>query len=296
MKNLQLVIGTIFLTVFLVLAAFGPYLPFVDQGLKEETMQMHDSKIIIPPYPPSKDHLFGSDHKGRDLLSLLVMGTRETLLIVIVVVVIRFSLAVPLGMAAMVSRPLNAFLGGWNYILSFIPPIFLVALLLGIPFIFFSTHRPFWYVVILSSIEVGRLATMVKNDAKYVSNQLFVKAAISTGCTRVKLFTRHIFPHLKSQLITSFVNDLARVLFLLSQLAVVQLFLNQKFTSELDGSYSAENISLAYPMYLQTISRDIWSSYWVPLYSVLFISLMIITFLLLADGLKKHFKVKYRIF
>ncbi|MFK9092695.1 ABC transporter permease subunit [Bacillus salipaludis] len=295
MKNIQLVLGVVFLAIFLLFAAFGSHLPFVDQDLKEETMKMTGEGIKIPPYPPSKEHPLGSDRKGRDLISLLVIGTRETLLFVTLVVVIRYSLAVPLGMAATVSKPINALLSGWNYILSFIPPIFLVALLLGIPFIFFSTHRPFWFVVILSSIEVGRLATIVKNDAKYISNQLFVKAAISTGCTMVKLFTRHIFPHLKSQLITSFVNDMARVLFLLSQLAVVQLFLNQKFTSELDGSYSAENISLAYPMYLQLISRDIWSSYWVPLSAVLFISVMIITFLLIADGLKKYFKTKYRL-
>lgn len=294
MKNIQLVIGLVFLAIFLVFAVFGPHLPFVDHELKEETMQMSGTKIIIPPYPPTKEHLLGSDDKGRDLLSLLIMGTKETLLFVTLVTVIRYLIAVPLGMAATISKPINAFLSSWNYILSFIPPIFLVALLLGIPFIFFSKYLPFWFVVILSSIEVGRLATIVKNDTKYVSNQLFVKAAISTGCTRVKLFTRHIFPHLKSQLITSFVNDMARVLFLLSQLAVVHLFMDRKFTSELDGSYSAENISLAYPMYLRMVSSDVWSSYWVPLSAVLFISVMIITFLLIADGLKKYFKMKYR--
>lgn len=295
MKNIQLIIGTMLLAIFLVFAFFGSHLPFVDASLKEETMKMsEEGKIQIPPYPPSAEHPLGSDRKGRDLLSLFVMGTGETLLLVTVIAVIRYIVAVPLGMAATISKPVNALLSGWNYVLSFIPPIFLAALLLGIPFIYFSNFSPLWFVIILSGIEVGRLATLVKNDVTYLSNQLFIKAAISTGSTKVSLFTRHIFPHLKSQLITSFVNDMARVLFLLAQLAVVNLFVDQKFTSEMDGSYSAENISLAYPMHLQLISKEIWSSYWVPLYTVLFISVMIITFLLLADGFKKYFKAKYR--
>lgn len=293
LKNIQLVVGSCFLFIILVCALFGSHLPLIDESLSEETMRMTDDKILIPPYPPSFSNPLGSDTKGRDMLSLLVLGTRETILMVLAVVVLRYLIAIPLGLAANYSRVISSFLSGWNQMLSFIPPIFLVALFLGIPVIYYSANLPIWFIIILAGIELGRLATLIKESVKHLSNELFIQSAITVGTKPLQLFMKHLFPHLRIQLITNFVNDLARVLFLLSQLAVIEMFVNRKFTSQEDGSYVSENISISYPMFLQDVTRNIWSNHWIPLYTILFISFMIITFLLLGDGLKKHYLRKY---
>lgn len=72
-NSLRIGIG---LLVFLLLVAFvGPYLPFVDHELKEVPFLMDEDKnIITVPVPPSKEYPLGTDHLGRDLLTLLLDG------------------------------------------------------------------------------------------------------------------------------------------------------------------------------------------------------------------------------
>lgn len=294
MRNIPLVIGCIFFFILLLFATVGPSLPFIDSELKEEFMRKDDSGIHIPPYPPSRENWIGSDNKGRDLLSLLVIGTKETLLIVFAAGALRYILAIPLGAGAVFSKVLQRILNGWNYLLSFIPPIFLVALLLGIPFIYFSEHLFFWFLFVIAIVEVGRVSEMIRSQIVHLSGNQFIEAAITSGTTSKGLLWRHYFPHLRPQLIQNFVSDLARVLFLMAQLAVVQIFISRDFVSQLGGGYLANNTSIAYPGFLQTIIRDMWTHAWIPYSTVMFISFMIITFYLLSEGIKIWYKKKYR--
>ena len=50
--------------------------------------------------PPSGDHLFGTDHFGRDMLSMLMVGARTSIAVAIVAVGIGMVLGVPLGLLA----------------------------------------------------------------------------------------------------------------------------------------------------------------------------------------------------
>lgn len=294
MRNIPLILGSLLFVVFLVFALGGRYLPYVDSELKEELLRNDETGLSIPPYPPSEKNLLGSDNKGRDLLSLLVIGTRETLIVIFLVAGLRYLIALPLGAAAANYKFFRWVLDSWNYLLSFIPPIFLVALFIGIPFIFFSEHIFFWFVFILAIIEVGRVAEMVRSQMAHLSTQEFIEAALTSGTSRYNMFLRHYFPHLRPQVLTSFATDLGRVLFLMAQLAVIQIFVSRKFVSTIGGSYENVSTSISYPVLMQTILRDIWVHTWVPYFTVLFISLMIITFFLLAEGMKRYFKKKYR--
>jgi peptide/nickel transport system permease protein len=294
MKNMPLIVGSIFLFILLVFATVGPLLPFVDRELHEEVLRKDETGLHIPPYPPSKENILGSDNKGRDMLSLLIMGTKETLFIIFAAGVLRYIVAIPLGAGAVYSKLLLKVLNGWNTLLSFIPPIFLVALLLGIPFIYFSNHVFFWFLVVIAIVEVGRVAEMIRSQIVNLSGNQFIEAAVTSGTSNSGLLWRHYFPHIRPLLIQNFVSDLARVLFLMSQLAVVQIFISHEFLSQLNGGYEAHNTSIAYPSFLQTIMRDMWTHTWIPYSTVMFISFMIITFYLLSEGIKIWYKRKYR--
>jgi peptide/nickel transport system permease protein len=296
MKNIPLLVGCFFFFVLLLFATIGPILPFVDNELKEEVMRKDEAGLHIPPYPPSEKNWLGSDNKGRDMLSLLIIGTKETLVIVFATGIIRYLIAIPLGAGAVYSKTLQWLLNGWNYLLSFIPPIFLVALFLGIPFIFFSKHLFFWFLFIVAIVEVGRVADMIRTQILHLSNNQFIEAAVTSGTSNKMLLIRHFFPHLRPQLIQNFVSDLGRVLFLMAQLAVVQIFISRDFVSQLNGGYQPENTSIAYPSFLQMIMRDMWTHTWIPYSTVIFISFMIVTFFLLSEGIKNYYKKKYRFF
>jgi peptide/nickel transport system permease protein len=296
MKNLPLLVGSFCFFLLLLFATIGPNLPFVDSELKEEVMRKDETGLHIPPYPPSEKNWLGSDNKGRDMLSLLIIGTKETLIIVFTACIMRYLIAIPLGAGAVYSKTIRWLLSSWNYILSFIPPIFLVALLLGIPFIFFSNHLFFWFLFIVAIVEVGRVADLIRNQIIHLSSNQFIEAAVTSGTSNKMLLIRHYFPHIRPQLIQNFVSDLGRVLFLMAQLAVVQIFISRDFVSQLGGGYQPENTSIAYPGFLQMIMRDMWTHTWIPYSTVLFISFMIVTFFLLSEGIKAHYKKKYRFF
>jgi peptide/nickel transport system permease protein len=294
MRNLPLLLGSLLFLIFLIFAIGGGNLFFVDSELKDEVMRRDESGLSIPPYPPSDKNWLGSDKSGRDLFSLLVIGTRETLILVFLIAGMRYLLALPLGAAAANYKFFRWVLDSWNYLLSFVPPIFLVALTIGIPYIYFSKNIFFWYVFILAMIEVGRVAELVRGNMAHLSTQEFIEAASTAGTNRVNMMKRHYWPHLRPLVLTSFASDLGRSLFLMAQLAVIQIFVSRTFLSTESGSYENISTSLSYPVLLQNILRDIWVHTWIPYFTVLFISMMIITFFLLSEGLKRYFKKKYR--
>ncbi|MEQ9258764.1 MAG: ABC transporter permease, partial [Roseovarius sp.] len=53
---------------------------------------------------PSGAHWLGTDHYGRDILSMLMMGGRTSLAVALVAVGIGMGLGVPLGLAAAARR------------------------------------------------------------------------------------------------------------------------------------------------------------------------------------------------
>ncbi|WP_261130498.1 hypothetical protein [Bacillus sp. Marseille-Q3570] len=138
-KNTSLLIGSFFIFFFVAMMLFGPYLPFVDSHLEEEIVRMEDGKIETPPYPPSKENPFGSDERGKDLLSMIVMGTKETMLIIFSITGIRYLIAVPLGMLASSNKgPAHYIVNGWNQLFSALPTLFSAIILMNLPIFYFQ--------------------------------------------------------------------------------------------------------------------------------------------------------------
>src|SRR5690606_26474098 len=97
-----------------------------------------DEGIMIPPFPPMEGYILGSDNNGVDVLSRLVIGAKETFLIVLTIVIIRYLIAIPLGVFSFYNKFIRYILTGVNQMFSFMPPIFFIALFIGIPVIVFS--------------------------------------------------------------------------------------------------------------------------------------------------------------
>jgi peptide/nickel transport system permease protein len=54
--------------------------------------------------PPSGAHWLGTDHLGRDILSMLMVGARTSIAVAVVAVGIGMALGVPLGLLAAATR------------------------------------------------------------------------------------------------------------------------------------------------------------------------------------------------
>ena len=53
---------------------------------------------------PSATHWFGTDHFGRDILSMIMVGAQTSIAVAVVAVIIGMGLGVPLGLAAAARR------------------------------------------------------------------------------------------------------------------------------------------------------------------------------------------------
>ncbi|WML50156.1 hypothetical protein RCG23_10195 [Neobacillus sp. PS3-34] len=146
---------------------YWPFLPFIDHNLTERQFIFTNSgRIFIPPFAPSAKFPLGTDHNGVDLLSRVIVGTRETLYLMCGVIVVRYLLAIPLAIGGFYSRIIESVLKGWNQVFSFMPPIFFLSLFVGLPFIFLSSIHSVWLILILAILDVGRTAEIIHQQMK----------------------------------------------------------------------------------------------------------------------------------
>lgn len=146
---------------------------------------------------PSLRHPFGTDQFGRDMLSRLIWGARQTLLASVAGIAISTAAGVPLGLVAgystrwvsgLIMRAMDVLLAFPGLLLAMIvvtiigPGLLNVMVAIGIAFI------PVFARVVYGS-------TLAIRDQDYVT------AARSIGCTPGWVARRHILPNLATQVV-----------------------------------------------------------------------------------------------
>ncbi|RDU37667.1 hypothetical protein DRW41_07440 [Neobacillus piezotolerans] len=295
-KNWRLWTGALFLVLLGVIAVAGPHLPFVDTELKEiGAIRTDEGKFILVPFPPMEGYPLGSTHKGVDILSLLIMGTGETLKIVLSVVALRYVLAVPLAVAGFYSKFMEGVMNGWQQLFSFMPPIFFVSFFSGLPFIFFSEWRPVYMILILALLETGRAAEIIHTHLRDTEKRPYIEAGIVSGCSPYTLFRNYYLPVVIPNIIVMVINDIGRTLFLLAQLGIVFIFISQKFMmNEWGTAYEVVNTSPTWPMIFTSILDDVRIYKWIPFAGIGAIGLTLLFINLFAGGLQRYFESRHR--
>ncbi|MEW9052417.1 MAG: ABC transporter permease subunit [Neobacillus sp.] len=295
MNNWKLFVSSFLLMILLIIVFAGAHLPFVDTDLKETgVIKTEEGQFLLPPFPPMEGYLLGSNHKGIDILSLIILGAKETLLIVISVVILRYIVAIPLAIGGFYSKFVENVLKIWQQLFSFMPPIFFVAFFVTLPIMFFAENRGLWVIAVLALLEAGRIAEIILDHMQETEKRPYIEAGIVAGGTQLRMFRNYYLPVVIPHIIILIINDMGRVLFLLAQLGIVHIYVTHKFITLESGAYEVVNSSLAWPTMFETITRDIFSYEWIPFSVIAAITLTIFTFNLFADGMQRFFEIKYR--
>lgn len=185
-----LVTGFVLLTVIvaaLLPSALAPYDPFAID--LEATLQ-----------PPSWAHVFGTDLSGRDLLSRVIYGTRESLLIGLGATAIALALAITLGLLAALSVKVFRVVTNQAIEVLFAFPALLLALL------FVTVFGPGRNTLILA-IGIGTApgyARIVRGQVLAIKDSPYVEAAAALGHSRSRILRQHIAPNaLRPLLVTA---------------------------------------------------------------------------------------------
>jgi peptide/nickel transport system permease protein len=148
--------------------------------------------------PPSAEHWLGTDHFGRDILSMVMVGARVSIAVAIVAVGIGMALGVPLGLAAATRR------GGLvdelvmrSNDLVFAFPSLLIAIIITAVFGPSAINA----ILAIGIFNIPVFARLVRGAALGIWTREFILAARVAGKGRARISLEHILPNIANLLI-----------------------------------------------------------------------------------------------
>ncbi len=187
--NRNLILGGLLSAVFVI----GALLSFVWTPFSVEAME-----IANRLKPPSAANWLGTDHFGRDILSMLMVGARTSIAVALVAVGIGMGLGVPLGLAAAARS------GGWvDEIISrgndliFAFPSLVIAILITAVFGPSATNA----IIAIGIFNIPVFARITRGAALSLWKREFILAAQVAGKTRMRISVEHILPNVANLLI-----------------------------------------------------------------------------------------------
>ena len=147
--------------------------------------------------PPSPEHWLGTDHFGRDILSMIMVGARNSILVALVAVGIGLIAGVPLGCWAAARRGLvDDVLMRFNDLVFAFPAIISAVIITAIfgPGIFNA-------IIAIGIFNIPVFARVARGGALSLWTREFIMAAQVAGKGAVRITAEHILPNIVNLLI-----------------------------------------------------------------------------------------------
>jgi peptide/nickel transport system permease protein len=148
--------------------------------------------------PPSPQNWLGTDHYGRDLLSMIMVGARTSIAVALIAVGVGMVIGVPLGLWAAARR------GGWidELIMRFNDLVFAFpALLLAIMITAVFGPGAVNAIVAIGIFNIPVFARLARAGALSLWTRDFIMAARVAGKGAVRVSIEHILPNIANLLI-----------------------------------------------------------------------------------------------
>jgi peptide/nickel transport system permease protein len=139
----------------------------------------------------SIEHLLGTDHLGRDVLSRLIFGARVSIVVGFTAVIVAGVVGTGLGIV-------SGYLGGWvDQVIMRITDTWLALPALTFAIFLAAIVGPseMNIVIILGAVYWTRYARVIRAEVLSLKEREFVKLAIVAGCSKRTIMTRHILPN-----------------------------------------------------------------------------------------------------
>ena len=182
--------GMIVFFCYMFVALFAPWLaPF------------GEAEIFPVPFAPwDETHVFGTDQIGRDILSRLIYGARNTMGIALLTTLLSFLIGGALGLIAAIDRGLvDQVLGRAMDVLMAIPSLIFALMLLSI---FGSTVTSL--IIIIAVLDSTRVFRLTRSVAVGVVVMDYVEVARLRGECLGWVMRREILPNVMPPLIAEF--------------------------------------------------------------------------------------------
>ncbi|WP_414897102.1 ABC transporter permease [Rhodovulum sp. YEN HP10] len=148
--------------------------------------------------PPGDAHPLGTDHLGRDMLSMLMVGARSSIAVALVAVGIGMAAGVPLGLMAAATR------GGWldeivmrmNDLIFAFPALVIAILITAI-----LGPSALNAILAIGIFNIPVFARVTRGAALGLWTLDYIRAAELSGKGRARISTEHVLPNIANLLI-----------------------------------------------------------------------------------------------
>ena len=258
----SLFIGIILSLIVIIIIIFGPIIYNVDP------INLDSKNILIPPFT-SIDHIFGTDHLGRDIFARLIHGGKVTLFI-------AWSSALGGALVGPIFGIVSGFYGKFvdNIIMRLIEsimtfPFIIIALLLASLFVPGVTTLIIVFIIVGSPV----FAKVIRGVAIAIKNEEYILAARSLGSNDFRIMFFHLLPNIFPQILIITTLQISRIIFAEAGLSFIGVGVQPPYPSW--GSMLADG---------RTYMAISW---WLPFLPGLALVLTILGANFLGDGLQE---------
>jgi peptide/nickel transport system permease protein len=269
MRNKQAVLGAVIILGLVFVAVFAPFLTHYDPIFDQ------DYNAVLAS--PSSAHIFGTDDLGRDTFARLVYGARLTTAAAVLPVAFAFFVGVPIGLY---SGYKGGFIDQWIITrlvdaLQAFPSLMLALALAAV--------LGGGFLNAMLAIGIGFLPAFIRITRGQVialKNQEYILAARSIGCSNLRIALVHILPNVMPTLLVQ-----------------ITLAMATAIISEAGLSYIGVGASPEQPSWgslLRTAQSYLVTQPWVAAFPGLAISLVVLGFNMMGDGLRRALDPKIK--
>lgn len=223
----------------------------------------------------SKRYLLGTDRYGRDMLSQLIVGTRVSLSVGFISVIIAIFIGVTLGAIA-------GYYGGRvdNVIMWIINVVWSVPTVLLVVAITFALGKGFWQVFVAVGLTMWvDIARVVRGQVRSLKEKEFVEAAKALGESNFRIILKQILPNVVGAISVVTASNFATAILQEAGLSFLGLGVQPPMPSW--GSMIKENYGYI-----------ILDAAYMAIIPGLAIMILVLAFICLGSGLRKVMDVK----
>lgn len=210
-RNPLSIVGLLIISAFFIIAAISPYIITYPEDI---TGTVHTAQRLEPP---NREHPFGTDDMGRDIYSRVLAGTRVSLEIGSIIVLVATTIGVPLGLIA-------GFSGGWvEEVIMRLTDIFLAVpgIVLAIAIVAALGPGIANTMLALTIVWWPGYVRLVQGRAKSVKEETFVEASKAIGAGGIRIVLRHILPNCISPILVKISMDMGMAILFAAALGFI---------------------------------------------------------------------------
>jgi peptide/nickel transport system permease protein len=181
-------LGISIVSLFFIVGIFAPWIApfFPDQD-----------RLLSSFADPSSAHLLGLDQNGRDLLSVVIMGARTSLIVGVCTALLSASFGLLVGVMAGWSR-------GWaDKVFLFVMDLVLAfpGMILALALAFILGPGLMNVIIAMTATGWVAYARVVRSEVLQLREMDFVMAGISIGASKYNIILKYLIPNLISILV-----------------------------------------------------------------------------------------------